>query len=55
MNYAPVSSTYCFGGMQPNTGFPFSLLGDVFIKSQFIVFSYPTGGSPQLGFAAKSL
>ena len=53
INYAPVSSTTCFGGIQRNTGIGFSIFGDVFIKSQFVVFKGPA--TPQLGFAAKPL
>ena len=56
MNYAPVSdgSTTCFGGIQSDDGVGFSIFGDVFLKSQFVVFSDASGG-PQLGFAAKNL
>ena len=56
MNYAPVSdgSTTCFGGIQSDDGVGFSIFGDVFLKSQFVVFSDASGG-PQLGFAAKTL
>ena len=56
MNYAPVSdgSTTCFGGIQSDDGIGFSIFGDVFLKSQFVVFSDASGG-PQLGFAAKDL
>jgi len=52
LNYAPVSSTKCFGGVQENTGIGFSIYGDIFLKSQFVVFKGPLT-SPQLGFAAK--
>ncbi|MCJ1409771.1 Type I transmembrane sorting receptor [Ptychographa xylographoides] len=51
INYAPVNNTYCFGGIQSNTGIGFSILGLTFIKSQFVVFSGTT--KPTLGFAAK--
>ena len=55
LNYAPVTAggTTCFGGMQSNTGIAFSILGDVFLKSQFVVFQGPK--NPTLGFAAKPL
>lgn len=54
MNYAPVSSgsSSCFGGIQSDSGIGFSIFGDIFLKSQFVVFSDANGG-PQLGFAAK--
>lgn len=51
LNYAPVDTTTCFGGIQANTGIGFSIFGDIFIKSQFLVFKGPA--QPMLGFAAK--
>ena len=55
VNYAPTddSGTTCFGGIQSNSGIGFSIFGDIFLKSQFVVFNGDT--SPQLGFAAKPL
>lgn len=50
INYAPVSSTVCFGGVQRNTGIGFSIYGDIFLKAVFAVFNQ---GTNQLGFAAK--
>ncbi|KAF1986390.1 aspartic endopeptidase Pep1/aspergillopepsin F [Aulographum hederae CBS 113979] len=52
INYAPVSETVCFGGLQPNTGMPFSIFGDVFLKSQFAVFEF--GDKPRVGFAQQA-
>ena len=56
INYAPISdgSTTCFGGLQSSAGVGVNIFGDVFLKSQFVVFSDASGG-PQLGFAAKDL
>lgn len=54
INYAPTTtgSTTCFGGMQDNTGLPFSILGDVFLKSKYVV--HEAGTTPRLGFAQQA-
>ncbi|KAL8824685.1 MAG: hypothetical protein Q9170_008077 [Blastenia crenularia] len=53
VNYAPVdaSGTTCFGGIQSSAGIGLNIFGDIFLKSQFVVFQ--GGDSPQLGFASK--
>jgi len=55
INYAPIdaSGTTCFGGIQSDAGIGFSIWGDIFLKSQFVVFD--GGASPRLGFAPKRL
>jgi aspergillopepsin I len=50
MNYQSIGSS-CVGGMQRDTGLPMSIAGDVFLKNMFVVFEYPAGGQPRLGFA----
>lgn len=54
VNYAPIDNagTTCFGGIQRDTGLPFSIFGDVFLKSVFVVFDQ-TQSSPRLGFARQ--
>lgn len=34
INYAPYSSTQCFGGIQSSAGIGFNIFGDIFLKSQ---------------------
>ncbi|KAL9125313.1 MAG: hypothetical protein Q9217_005471 [Psora testacea] len=54
VNYAPLTtgSSTCYGGIQRNTGIGFSIFGDVFMKSQFVVFD---SEGPRLGVAPKTL
>ena len=53
MNYAPVSqgSSTCFGGMQSNSNIGFSIFGDIFLKSQYVVFN---AEGPKIGFAPQA-
>ena len=53
VNYAPASEEgTCFGGIQSAGELGLSILGDVFLKAQYVVFS---NDGPQLGFAPKNL
>ncbi|OCL12884.1 Asp-domain-containing protein [Glonium stellatum] len=54
INYAPANtgSTTCFGGIQDDAGIGFSIFGDIFLKSQYVVFN--GGSTPQLGFAQQA-
>lgn len=52
MIYGNENQEYCFGGLQSSAGLPFSVLGDVFLKAQFVVFDYADG---IVGFANKDL
>ncbi|TKA66599.1 hypothetical protein B0A49_06760 [Cryomyces minteri] len=52
INYAPISETSCFGGIQANDGIGHSVFGDVFLKSQFVVFD--GSNSPRVGFAKQA-
>ena len=46
-------SIACFGGIQSDASIGFAIYGDVFLKSQYVVFDQ-TQGSPRLGLAAKA-
>ncbi|KAI9660618.1 MAG: Type I transmembrane sorting receptor [Bathelium mastoideum] len=51
INYAPNGDGTCFGGIQSNEGIGFSILGDIFLKSQYVVFD---SSVPRIGFAQQS-
>jgi len=53
INYAPVGTgNLCYGGIQAADGLPFSIYGDIWFKSQFVVFQ--GGAQPRLGFAPQA-
>jgi len=51
MNYAPVEtgSSTCYGGIQTNEGIGFSIFGDIFLKSKYVV--HEMSSTPRIGFA----
>ncbi|MCJ1397104.1 Type I transmembrane sorting receptor [Xylographa trunciseda] len=56
INTGPADGKNCYGGIQfsdPSNG-PAAIYGDVFLKSSFVIFKYPDGGQPTVGFAAKA-
>ncbi|KAJ3577666.1 hypothetical protein NPX13_g2901 [Xylaria arbuscula] len=56
INYAPIdkANRSCFGGLQSDEGIGFSIIGDVALKSAFVVFD-ATPQQPRLGWAQKKL
>lgn len=50
INYARFDDTYCYGGLQTSAGLPFSVIGDILIKAQFVVFDR---ANLAVGFANK--
>jgi hypothetical protein len=55
LNYSTTGANdgNCVGGIQNSDPFGISIVGDMLLKSQFIIFE--GGDSPRLGFAAKHL
>ncbi|KAI0479972.1 secreted aspartic proteinase precursor [Xylaria cf. heliscus] len=51
---ADINNLTCYGGIQSDGQIGFSILGDVFLKSAFVVFD-ATPGKPRLGLAKKKL
>ncbi|KAI8932808.1 hypothetical protein NX059_010294 [Plenodomus lindquistii] len=56
VNYAPVDSTgkTCFGGIQTDDGIGFSIFGDVFLKSKYVVHEAVPGSTPRIGLAQSA-
>lgn len=53
INFEVLTGNTCFGGIQSASGLPFNIFGDIFLKSQFVVFDR-TQASPRIGFAVQS-
>jgi aspergillopepsin I len=54
MSYQSISGGRCYGGIQRDTGMPFSIFGDVFLKGTFTIFESANGAQPRLGFARQA-
>jgi len=54
INYSPISdgSDTCFGGIQDDSDIGLSIFGDIFLKSQYVVFD--GADTPKLGFAQQA-
>lgn len=50
INYSPANQTHCYGGIQSSAGIPFAVLGDILLKTQYVVFD---AGAYMVGFANK--
>ncbi|KAB5566055.1 microbial aspartic proteinase [Coniochaeta sp. 2T2.1] len=53
MNYGPVTTNMCFGGLQSSSGIGINIFGDVALKAAFVVSD--GGSTPRLGWAKKTL
>lgn len=53
VKYSPASGNLCFGGIQSDEGIGFSIIGDIFLKSQYVVFDASTS-TPRLGWAQQA-
>lgn len=51
LNYGTINSTTCYGGVQSSAGIGFDVFGDIWIKSQYVVFDK---NGPQIGVASQA-
>jgi hypothetical protein len=54
LSYAPINSTHCYGGLQPDDSVGITIFGDIALKAAYVVFEY-NGNTPRLGWAKKTL
>lgn len=56
INYAPTDSSgqTCFGGIQSDDSVGMSIFGDIFLKSQYVVFEMASGSSARIGLAQQA-
>lgn len=54
LNYSVVTEDYCLGSIQANSGLPFSICVDVFLKSVHAIYD-ESQATPRVGFAKKTL
>jgi hypothetical protein len=52
INYAPVTASTCFGGIQTDDGIGFSIFGDIFLKSKYVIFE--GAATPRIGLAQQA-
>ncbi|EEA18538.1 hypothetical protein TMatcc_011229 [Talaromyces marneffei ATCC 18224] len=54
LKYADLGGNVCYGGIQRTIHEGYSILGTIFLKTQYVIFDDGTTGSPQVGFAKQA-
>ena len=54
MNYQAGGNGYCLGGIQSDSGLPFSIFGGCFLKNLYVIHDAASSGKLRLGFAAAA-